>query len=126
MIRGKHDPAGRREHIETAVLDPFEPLAIAHAILDLEPGRARPLPRLLDQGRRQIHAGHLCAGSRRAFRHRTGAAGEIEPAFPGLRLQALQEQIMEISQSLSHALIWARAPHHALALLQFFKGHAAG
>ena len=116
MIGRKHDPAGRRHHVERAILDALEPFAIALPIIDLETFRLRARLRLLEQRRSEIESRHLRARARRTFRHRARSAGEIEPAFTGPRLQPLHHQLMNIRDRLRHALIRARAPHHALAL----------
>ena len=125
VVGRKHDPACRGHDVEGAILDSVELLAIAHAIIDLEPFRLRACLRLFQQRGSEIKTRHLRARARRSFRHRAGSTGKIEPAFSRSRLQRLHHPFMNIRDRFRDPLIRSRPPHHALALLQFFVSHIA-
>jgi len=110
--------------IERPVIDAIESLAIADAIINLEAFRCCALLRLIQQCWSEIDAGDLCMGARRTFRNRSGPAGEIKPLIVRLRIQPFDQQLVDVRQRFRDALVGARAPHRALALLKFFEGHA--
>ena len=123
MIRGKHDPASRRNYIETGLVDTVETLAISDPVINLESLLLCPFARRLDQGRRKVNTYYVGPGARRALRNSARATRQIQPVFASLRLEARHDQLVDISDRFRHPLVRAIAPHRALALFQLFEWH---
>jgi len=123
VIRGKHDPASRRNYIEAGVVYAVETLAISDPVINLESLLLCPFARRLDQGRRKVNTYYVGPRARRALRDSARATSQIQPVFASFRLEASHNQLVDISDRFRNPMVRAIAPHRALPLLQLFEWH---
>jgi hypothetical protein len=122
VIRREHDAACRGHGVEGSVLE-VEVLAVSDAVVDVEPALLRALLGGLDQGGRQVDAGHVGSSLRRELGDRTRAASEVEPLLAGFRLQPVDHELVDVRERVGDVLVRPGSPDDALLLLQLLEGH---
>ena len=122
LVGREHDADRRADDVEARVLV-RQALGVALVEAQGEPALGGPLPRGLDQHRREIDPGHVGAGLGGQEGGAAGPAADVEPPLPEAGAQALDGRPVHRAEIGLDALERPRAPHEALLFLQLLERH---
>ena len=98
-------------------------LGVADLELTLDALLGGTLARRVDEHWRDVLADDVGAALRGEDRDRARAGCRVEHALAGLRIDSLDDELVDVANRVRDALVRPVTPHHALACLQLCECH---